>query len=117
MGRFLRFAATGCSRCRSDPGGALMTRRPSPSRRPPPNRSRPHFTAEELRELEKAANKGLSKRFLDNAFWLPHDVDEELIETLRAVERSSGKDKNKKLIELLLRRAAIPAYDPPDLYF
>jgi hypothetical protein len=98
--------------------------------RPPRNRSRTGLTEEQWREVEQDADKGMSnnKDFLDNAFWLPHDVDEELIEALRTFERSKGKGekKDKKLfeqlrrplIDLLRRRGNIPAYIAHrDVYF
>jgi hypothetical protein len=79
--------------------------------RSPRNRPRSRLTDEQA-EIVADAEKGLSKDFLDNAFWLPHDVDEELIAAIRAFERHRGR-----LIELLLRRGRTADLFHRDFYF
>jgi hypothetical protein len=53
---------------------------------------------------EQHANKGLSKRLTDNAFWLDHDVDCELIEALHAIDQRGDQEP---LICLLRKRGDI----------
>jgi hypothetical protein len=79
------------------------------------SRKRPPITPEEWEEIVRNADKGLSKRFSDNAFWLPHDVDEEAIEALVLLDASDGENK-QPLIKILRRRGRMyPAHR--DVYF
>lgn len=84
------------------------------SRRPRPKKRIPDLV---WAQFIAHADKGLSTRLSDYAFWLPHDVDEELIEALATLDRSNGKNK-QPLIELLQRRSDVAAYRAHrDFYF
>src|SRR5262249_1233184 len=96
VGALLRKPSAGVG-SRSDPGGAVMSRQ------------------EEYDKRAKHGGKGLSTRFSDNAFWLPHDIDEALIEALVALDRSGGTNK-KPLIELLRSRGYVYLADLLDRY-
>jgi hypothetical protein len=76
---------------------------------------RPPLTPEEWEEIIRDAGKGLSTRFSDNAFWLPNDVDEGVIEALKLLDDSDGENK-QPLIKILRQRGRMyPAHR--DVYF
>jgi hypothetical protein len=79
------------------------------------SRKRPPLTPEQWEEINRDAGKGLSTRFSDNGFWLPHDVDEEAIEALVLLDDSDGKNK-QPLIKMLRRRGRMYPADR-DVYF
>jgi hypothetical protein len=107
----------------------------SPRRRPQSElpRQRQACLPRELVALyEQDADKGLSKRLTDNAFWLDDDADCELIEALHAIDQCGDKAPlicllrargNRYLADLLERydlkrkrgRPQTPSYNKSDV--
>jgi len=53
----------------------------------------PPISPEFKRKLERHAGEGLSNNLSDNAFWLPDEFDDGLLDGLDMLDKSNGRDK------------------------